>query len=74
MAYEYGRVNAYAGEYEDAPAALGKALALLGEPGPEEDRAEEWAECVRLAGAVEGASTWNAPPPPSPASTRRSPA
>ncbi|MEU9465902.1 hypothetical protein AB0D78_04485 [Streptomyces avermitilis] len=54
LAYEHGRVNAYAGEYEDALAALEKALALLGEPGPEQDRAEEWAECVRLAGAVEG--------------------
>ncbi|MFF1449039.1 hypothetical protein ACFVYF_12930 [Streptomyces sp. NPDC058274] len=54
LAYEHGRVNAYAGEYEDALAALEKALALLGEPGPEKDRAGEWAECVRLAGAVEG--------------------
>ncbi|MFF1508621.1 hypothetical protein [Streptomyces sp. NPDC058326] len=54
LAYEYGRVNAFAGEYEDALAALEKALALLGEPGPEDDRAGEWAECVRLAGAVEG--------------------
>ncbi|WP_335936761.1 hypothetical protein [Streptomyces sp. PTD5-9] len=54
LAYEHGRVNAYAGEYEDALAALEKALALLGEPGPEEAHAGEWAECVRLAGAVEG--------------------
>ncbi|MFC9131146.1 hypothetical protein ACFT4A_30470 [Streptomyces sp. NPDC057099] len=54
LAYEYGRVNAYVGEYEDALAALDKALTLLGEPGAEDDRAEEWAECVRLAGAVEG--------------------
>ncbi|OUD01219.1 hypothetical protein CA983_21490, partial [Streptomyces swartbergensis] len=54
LAYEYGRVNAYAGAYEDALAALEKALALLGEPGAEQDHAEEWAECVRLAGAVEG--------------------
>ena len=54
LAYEHGRVNAYAGEYEDALTALEKALALLGEPGPEDDRAGEWAECVRLAGAVEG--------------------
>ncbi|MFJ7945074.1 hypothetical protein ACIQ6K_15700 [Streptomyces sp. NPDC096354] len=54
LAYEHGRVNAYAGEYEDALAALEKALALLGEPGREEERAGEWAECVRLAGAVEG--------------------
>ncbi|WP_020123181.1 hypothetical protein [Streptomyces canus] len=54
LAYEHGRVSAYAGAYEDALAALEKALALLGEPGPEDDRAGEWAECVRLAGAVEG--------------------
>ncbi|MFC9759634.1 hypothetical protein [Streptomyces sp. NPDC056921] len=54
LAYEHGRVNAYAGEYEDALAALEKALALLGEPGAQEDHAGEWAECVRLAGAVEG--------------------
>ncbi|MEW2400803.1 hypothetical protein [Streptomyces sp. NPDC046862] len=54
LAYEHGRVNAYAGEYEDALAALEKALALLGEPGPDDDHAGEWAECVRLAGAVEG--------------------
>ncbi|MFM9453907.1 hypothetical protein [Streptomyces europaeiscabiei] len=54
LAYEHGRVNAYAGEYEAALAALEKALALLGEPGRDEDRAGEWAECVRLAGAVEG--------------------
>ncbi|MEU6377222.1 hypothetical protein [Streptomyces sp. NPDC046909] len=53
LAYEYGRVNAYAGEYEDALAALDKALALLGDPGRDDD-AGEWAECVRLAGAVEG--------------------
>ncbi|MEF9903560.1 hypothetical protein [Streptomyces sp. P9-A2] len=54
LAYEHGRVNAYAGAYEDALTALDKALTLLGEPGPEQDRAGEWAECVRLAGAVEG--------------------
>ncbi|MER5921378.1 hypothetical protein [Streptomyces mirabilis] len=54
LAYEHGRVNAYAGEYEDALAALEKALALLSEPGREDERAGEWAECVRLAGAVEG--------------------
>ena len=54
LAYEHGRVNAYAGEYEDALAALDKALALLGEPGTDDGRAGEWAECVRLAGAVEG--------------------
>ncbi|MER6711269.1 hypothetical protein [Streptomyces sp. NPDC000877] len=54
LAYEHGRVNAYAREYEDALAALEKALALLGEPGADQDQAGEWAECVRLAGAVEG--------------------
>ncbi|MDQ0585348.1 hypothetical protein [Streptomyces rishiriensis] len=54
LAYEHGRVNAHAGEYETALAALEKALALLGEPGRDDDRAGEWAECVRLAGAVEG--------------------
>ncbi|MFF9803582.1 hypothetical protein ACF1G5_00360 [Streptomyces coeruleorubidus] len=54
LAYEHGRVNAYAGAYQDALAALEKALALLGEPGAEQDHAGEWAECVRLAGAVEG--------------------
>ncbi|WP_405594231.1 hypothetical protein [Streptomyces sp. NBC_01092] len=54
LAYEHGRVNAYAGEYEDALAALEKALTLLGEPAGDDDHAGEWAECVRLAGAVEG--------------------
>ncbi|WP_327350469.1 hypothetical protein [Streptomyces sp. NBC_01304] len=54
LAYEHGRVNAYAGEYESAMAALGQALGLLGEPGPQDDRLGEWVECVRLAGAVEG--------------------
>ncbi|GAA2480371.1 hypothetical protein [Streptomyces longisporus] len=54
LAYEHGRVNAYAGEYEDALAALDKALALLGEPGTDDGRAGEWAECIRLAAAVEG--------------------
>ncbi|WP_031086950.1 hypothetical protein [Streptomyces sp. NRRL WC-3549] len=54
LAYEHGRVNAYAGAYEDALAALDEALALLGEPGTEAGIAREWAECVRLAGAVEG--------------------
>ncbi|MEV7193713.1 hypothetical protein AB0N81_18180 [Streptomyces sp. NPDC093510] len=54
LAYEYGRVNAYAEQFEDALAALEEALALIGEPGPDEDRAGEWAECVRLAGVVEG--------------------
>ncbi|NUS31017.1 MAG: hypothetical protein HOV92_43335 [Streptomyces sp.] len=54
LAYEHGRVNAYAGEYEDALTALDKALALLGEPGQGDGHVGEWAECVRLAGAVEG--------------------
>ncbi|PWI07269.1 hypothetical protein DIZ27_28835 [Streptomyces sp. NWU339] len=54
LAYEHGRVNAYAGAYEDALTALEQALTLLGEPGPEPDRVGEWAECVRLAAAVEG--------------------
>ncbi|MDH6213026.1 hypothetical protein [Streptomyces pseudovenezuelae] len=54
LAYEHGRVNAYAGEYEDALVALEKALSLLGEPGKDDERVGEWAECVRLAGAVEG--------------------
>ncbi|MFF7339810.1 hypothetical protein ACFZAT_21055 [Streptomyces sp. NPDC008163] len=52
LAYEHGRVNAYAGEYEDALTALERALDGLGEPG--EENAGEWAECVRLAGVVEG--------------------
>ncbi|MBC9711021.1 hypothetical protein H9Y04_00335 [Streptomyces sp. TRM66268-LWL] len=54
LAYEHGRVNAYAGEYESALAALDQACALLGEFGPGDDRLGEWTECVRLAGAVEG--------------------
>ncbi|MGW1212602.1 hypothetical protein ACWD5F_23615 [Streptomyces sp. NPDC002499] len=54
LAYEHGRVNAYAGEYEDALVALDKALSLIGEPGQDDEPAGEWAECVRLAGAVEG--------------------
>ncbi|MFD6797942.1 hypothetical protein [Streptomyces cyaneofuscatus] len=54
LAYEHGRVHAYVGAYEDALAALEKALALLGEPGAEEGGAGEWAEYVRLSGAVEG--------------------
>ncbi|WCE01644.1 hypothetical protein PGH47_40645 [Streptomyces sp. HUAS 31] len=53
LAYEHGRVAAYAGEYEEALIALDKALALLGDPNQDDD-AGEWAECVRLAGAVEG--------------------
>ncbi|MER5309295.1 hypothetical protein ABT034_16075 [Streptomyces sp. NPDC002773] len=66
LAYEYGRVNAYAGEHEDALTALEKALALLGEPGPDNNQAGEWAECVRLASAVEGISLER----PAPALTR----
>ncbi|MGY4924841.1 hypothetical protein [Streptomyces sp. 900105755] len=57
LAYEHGRVNAYAREYETALTALEKALALLGEPEPESHDREhvgEWAECVRLAAVVEG--------------------
>ncbi|MEZ7153674.1 hypothetical protein ACBR38_01390 [Streptomyces sp. MAD19A] len=54
LAYEHGRVNAYGGAYEEALAALEKALGLLGEPGEDPERAAEWAECVRLAGVVEG--------------------
>ncbi|MEV8124176.1 hypothetical protein AB0P07_08675 [Streptomyces sp. NPDC085944] len=54
LAYEYGRVHAYAGAHEDALTALEKALALVGEPGPDNDRVGEWAECVRFAAAMEG--------------------
>lgn len=54
LSYEYGRVHAYAGAYEDSLAALEKTLGLLGEPGPEDGHIGEWAEAVRLAGAVEG--------------------
>ncbi|MFR9798805.1 hypothetical protein ACL02U_23360 [Streptomyces sp. MS06] len=54
LAYEYGRVNAYAREYEAALTALDRALSLLGEPGTDADHAGEWAECIRLAAAVEG--------------------
>ncbi|MFF6813711.1 hypothetical protein ACFZAG_28100 [Streptomyces sp. NPDC012403] len=54
LAYEHGRVNAYAGEHEDALTALEKALTLLGEPGQDQEHAGEWAECVRLAAAMEG--------------------
>ncbi|WP_105969513.1 hypothetical protein [Streptomyces geranii] len=55
LAYEHGRVHAYAGAYDDSLVALEKALGLLGEPEKkDDDRAGEWAECVRLAGAVEG--------------------
>ncbi|MEW2155134.1 hypothetical protein AB0950_07545 [Streptomyces sp. NPDC007189] len=54
LAYEHGRVGAYAGEYDTALTALEEALTLVGEPGPDADQAGEWAECVRLAAAVEG--------------------
>ncbi|MEW1779818.1 hypothetical protein [Streptomyces sp. NPDC086777] len=57
LAYEHGRVNAYAREYETALTALDKALTLLGEPEAESHDREhvgEWAECVRLAAVVEG--------------------
>lgn len=54
LAYEYGRVNAYGRAYEDALTALEKAQTLLGEPGPQDDWAGQWAECVRLTGVVEG--------------------
>ncbi|MFE7967405.1 hypothetical protein ACFU0X_30960 [Streptomyces cellulosae] len=54
LAYEHGRVNAYGGAYEEALAALEKALGLIGEPGEDATEAGEWAECVRLAGVVEG--------------------
>ncbi len=54
LAYEHGRVNAYGGAYEEALAALEKALGLLGEPSEDATEAAEWAECVRLAGVVEG--------------------
>ncbi|MFI5812448.1 tetratricopeptide repeat protein [Streptomyces sp. NPDC051643] len=55
LAYERGRVNAYAHQYEDALSSLDRALALLGEPSPGKDEdTGEWAECVRLAAFVEG--------------------
>ncbi|MFJ2955545.1 hypothetical protein [Streptomyces sp. NPDC087270] len=54
LAYEYGRVNAYAGAYDDAVAALDRALDLLGEAAAGDHRVDEWTECVRLAGVVEG--------------------
>ncbi|MFI6942108.1 hypothetical protein ACIBI4_22780 [Streptomyces sp. NPDC050418] len=55
LAYEHGRINAYAGEYENALTALARATALLDDAGAQEDdRLGEWVECVRLAGAVEG--------------------
>lgn len=56
LAYEYGRVYAYAGEYADSLTSLEEALALIGGPGQSRDpeQAGSWAECVRLAGVVEG--------------------
>ncbi|MBW8794812.1 MAG: hypothetical protein JF597_14750 [Streptomyces sp.] len=57
LAYEHGRVNAYAHEYETALTALDEALTLLGEPEPgshDRDHVGEWAECVRLSAVVEG--------------------
>ncbi|MFJ6701754.1 MULTISPECIES: hypothetical protein [unclassified Streptomyces] len=54
LAYEHGRVNAYAGEYGTALSALEKAVVLLGGSGPDDGREGEWAECVRLASVVEG--------------------
>ncbi|MEU0043603.1 hypothetical protein [Streptomyces werraensis] len=54
LAYEHGRVGAYGGAYDEALAALEKALGLLGEPGEDAERAAEWAECARLAAVVEG--------------------
>ncbi|MFJ9668396.1 hypothetical protein ACIRPP_27900 [Streptomyces sp. NPDC101219] len=54
LAYEHGRVNAYAGAYEEALASLERTLGLLGDPGEDPEQAGEWAETVRLAGAVEG--------------------
>ncbi|PZT73414.1 MULTISPECIES: hypothetical protein [unclassified Streptomyces] len=54
LAYEHGRVHAYAGQYEESLAALEKAVGQLGEPGPDRFHAAQWAECVRLAAVVEG--------------------
>ncbi|MYW62969.1 hypothetical protein GTY65_02585 [Streptomyces sp. SID8379] len=54
LAYEHGRVNAYAGAYEASLTALEEALGLLGGPAPGHGQLGEWAECVRLAGVVEG--------------------
>ncbi len=72
LAYEHGRVNAYAGAYEDALAALEKALALLGEPGPEDDRAASGPSAC-ASRVPWRASTWSVSPPPSRASARRCP-
>ncbi|TXS52267.1 hypothetical protein [Streptomyces sp. t39] len=54
LAYEHGRVNAHAGQYEEALVALDRGMGLIGDPGEDTDLAGEWTECVRLAGAVEG--------------------
>jgi tetratricopeptide (TPR) repeat protein len=55
LAYEHGRVGAYAGAYDDALNALEGALSLLGGPEPDDAaRSGEWAECVRLTAVVEG--------------------
>ncbi|SDK94274.1 hypothetical protein [Streptomyces indicus] len=54
LAYEHGRVNAYAGAYEESLTALTQTLTLLGEVGSGDERIGEWTECVRLAGVVEG--------------------
>ncbi|WP_329122261.1 hypothetical protein [Streptomyces sp. NBC_01465] len=62
LAYEYGRVNAYAGQAETALAHLEEALALLPEPEPEGPHPGEWAECVRLASLVEGVHLERAEP------------
>lgn len=55
LAYEHGRVNAYAGAYEESLTALEEALLHLGAPGEDAANAGEWAEAVRLKGVVEGA-------------------
>ncbi|MFI0901451.1 hypothetical protein [Streptomyces sp. NPDC020983] len=55
LAYEHGRVNAYAGRYEESLAALEESLLHLGAPGEDPAIAGEWAEAVRLKGVVEGA-------------------
>ncbi|MFI0938283.1 hypothetical protein [Streptomyces sp. NPDC021020] len=55
LAYEHGRVNAYAGEYEESLTALEETLSLLGAPGEDAGQAGEWAEAARLRGVVEGA-------------------
>ncbi len=54
LACGHGRVNAYAQAYEESLTALDRALGPLGEPGEDAEDAGEWAECVRLAGAVGG--------------------